>query len=144
MYLNCKTHYSLRYGTFTTEELVKTGAEKGATSLALTNINTTCDIWDFVSFCREANVKPIAGAEIRNEDTLCYILIAANNKGFTWINQFLSRHLVDKIPFPEAATDEHFFADLRDGFVIYPLGKKSPDKLFFNERIGVLPSEITK
>lgn len=103
MYLNCKTYFSFRYGSFSTEELVKEGAESGATSLALTNINNTCDAWDFVQFCRDNNIKPILGAEIRNGHQLLYILLAANNRGLCWINEFLSKHLLADQPFPEKA-----------------------------------------
>jgi DNA polymerase III alpha subunit len=31
-----------------TEELVKLAAENGANALAITNINNTSDVWDFV------------------------------------------------------------------------------------------------
>ena len=90
MYLNCKTYFSFKYGTYSTKELVQAAADNGVTALALTNINSTCDTWDFVQYCREAGIKPLCGAEIRNGDTLLYILLAANNKGLTWINEFLS------------------------------------------------------
>lgn len=143
MYLNCKTYYSFRYGTYATEELVKAGAEHGANALALTNINSTCDTWDFVEYCQQQHIKPIVGVEIRNEDQFCYILLAANNKGFAWINTFLSEHLIEKKTFP-AVAEQPFFDSGSDGFVIYALGSKSPEALFPNERIGVTPSEITK
>ena len=39
MYLNCKTWYSFKYGTFSTDQLVKTAVDKGVTALTLTNIN---------------------------------------------------------------------------------------------------------
>src|SRR6185295_10042806 len=103
MYLHCKTYFSFRYGTLSTEELVKQGAEAGATVLALTNINNTCDAWDFVQFCREQGIQPITGVEIRNDQQYLYTLLAANNKGFAWINAFLSRHLLQQMPFPEYA-----------------------------------------
>src|SRR5450432_2550323 len=144
MYLNCKTYFSFRYGTFSTKELVKAAVDKGVTALALTNINSTCDIWDFVKYCREEGIKPITGAEIRNGGQLLYILIAANNKGLLWINEFLSMHLQEDKPFPVTASNKPFFADLWDGFVIYPLNGKDPARLFANERIGVLPSEVNK
>ena len=67
MYLNCKTFFSYRYGTFSTEALVKEGAEAGATAMALTNINNTCDLWDFYTLCREAGIRPLLGCEVRNE-----------------------------------------------------------------------------
>ncbi|HEU5364878.1 MAG TPA: PHP domain-containing protein [Hanamia sp.] len=120
MYLNCKTYFSFRYGTMSEKELIKAAEERGVTSLALTNINSTCDLWDFIKDCREAGIKPLAGAEIRNEDELLYILIAANNAGLGWINQFISDHLEIKKPFPEKA-GKAFFNNPKDGFVIYPL-----------------------
>ena len=142
MYLNCKTYFSFRYGTFGTEELVKAAAERGIGALALTNINGTCDIWDFVKFCREEGIKPIVGAEIRNQDKLLYILLAANNSGLYWIHEFLSDHLQSKKDFPEMSIEKPFFANQTDGFVIYPLDAKPLEKLFINERIGVLSGEL--
>ncbi|PWU00430.1 MAG: DNA polymerase III subunit alpha [Bacteroidetes bacterium] len=141
MYLNCKTYFSFRYGTFTTEDLVKAGVEIGANTLALTNINSTCDVWDFVQHCRDHGIKPIVGAEIRNGHQLLYILLAANNSGLSWINEFISTYLQSKEEFPRETI---FFNQPSDGFVIYPLGTKSHEKLSSNELIGVLPSEINK
>jgi DNA polymerase III alpha subunit len=144
MYLNCKTYFSFRYGTFSSKELVKAAVDNGVTALALTNINSTCDIWDFVKYCREEGIKPITGAEVRNKGQLLYILIAANNNGLLWINEFLSQHFQEDKPFPIVALEEPFFTDISDGFVIYPLGGKVPGQLFENEKIGVLPSEVNK
>ncbi|HYF30437.1 MAG TPA: DNA polymerase III subunit alpha [Chitinophagaceae bacterium] len=145
MYLNCKSYYSLRYGTFGTEELVKEAALIGATAIALTNINSTCDAWDFIRFCQTDGLKPVVGAEIRNGNTFLYILLAANNKGFTWINKFISDHLLAGKPFPEYAEENPFFDDTWDGFVIYPFGTvKSVRSFFQNERIGVTPYEVNK
>ncbi|MBN8856156.1 MAG: DNA polymerase III subunit alpha [Sphingobacteriales bacterium 50-39] len=138
MYLNCKTWFSLRYGTFKTEELVKEAQEKGVQSLALTNINSTADTWDFVDYCREAGIKPVVGAEIRNEDELCYVLLAKNNAGFMAINRFISRYLEAKSPFPSRA------ALGTDVFTIYPLGKIAAEGLEENELIGVQVTEINK
>ena len=90
MYINCKTNFSFRYGTLTVEQLIQCAIEHNISSLALTNINSTCDCWDFVQSCLQQGIKPITGSEIRNGDSLLYILIAANNRGLAWINQFLS------------------------------------------------------
>ncbi|CAN5775292.1 DNA polymerase III subunit alpha [soil metagenome] len=144
MYLNCKTYFSFRYGTFATEELVKAASELGVAAMALTNINSTCDTWDFVNFCRQQGIKPITGAEIRNEGKLLYILLAANDKGFSWVNAFLSEYLQADKPFPEKTTTDNFFSDMQDGFVIYPLNAKAPEDLLPNERIGILPAEVNK
>jgi DNA polymerase-3 subunit alpha len=155
MYL-AKTYFSFKYGTFSTEELVKTAASMQAKVLALTNINSTCDAWDFVAFCRKEDIKPILGVEIRNDNRLLYILLAANNNGFRRINEFLSEHLLEKKNFPEytdaaqqdaTCPDEAqpgrapFFAAPGDGFIIYPLNTRPPDQLLENERIGVLAEE---
>ncbi len=144
MYLNCKTYYSLRYGTFSTKQLIETAVDRGITSLALTNINTTSDTWEFVKGCREAGIKPITGVEVRNGDTLLYILLAAGNKGLTWIHKFISEHITAKKPFPSWEEHQLFFEDVKDGFVIYPLNTKPLNELKGNERIGVLPWEPNK
>lgn len=144
MYINCKTYFSFKYGTFSTRELVETAVDKGVTALALTNINSTCDVWDFVKICREKQVKPIVGVEVRNGDKLLYILIAANNNGYAWINAFLSEHLMAQKDFPEASDEQYFFENGWDGFVIYPLGAKKFAALHLNERIGITPDEVTK
>ncbi|MDQ2719406.1 MAG: PHP domain-containing protein [Bacteroidota bacterium] len=144
MYLNCKTYFSFRYGTFPTEELVKAASEHGIAAMALTNINSTCDVWDFVNFCRQEGIKPIVGAEIRNGDELLYILLAANDKCFSHINQFLSEHLQEANPFPKHANEYAIFKERSDVFVIYPLGAKELQDLLPNERIGILPTEVNK
>lgn len=140
MYLNCKTFYSFCYGTFSTEELVKAAVEAGASALALTNINSTYDHWNFVKLCREQGIKPLCGVEIRNGHELLYILLAANNEGLAWIHGFLSEHLMEKKEFPPF--HDAFFDGSPNGFVIYPFGRKPPEQLLPNERIGVRPSEV--
>lgn len=144
MYLNCKTFFSFRYGTFSTKELVETAVSLGVTAMALTNINSTCNNWEFVKLCQEQGVKPILGVEIRNEDELLYILIAANNHGLTWINTFLTEHLIAKQPFPLVEEATKFFNQHRDGFVIFPLNAKAPGVLSENEYIGLLPGDISR
>ncbi len=144
MYLNCKTYYSFRYGTFSIEELINGALDKGISSLALTNINSTCDVWEFVKLSLEAGIKPIAGVEVRNDDKLLYILIAANNNGLAWIHSFLSQHLMEKKAFPEVDACPVFFEDCADGFVIHPLHSKPLRELLPNEKIGVLPWEANK
>ncbi len=137
MYLNCKTFYSFCYGTFSTSGLVEAAVEQGVTTLALTNINSTYDHWEFVKLCREKHIKPVLGVEFRNGDDFLFILLAKNNQGLAWINEFLSENLLNKKEFqtsPNASDDV---------FVIYDW-KKEVSELLPNERIGIRPSEITK
>ncbi len=137
MYLNCKTYFSFHYGTFGTEELVKKASGLGVSQLALTNINNTCDAWDFVDYCRQYQVKPVVGAEIRNGSELCYILLAKNNQGLELINRFISEHLQQNKPFPRRP-------DLSDIFCIYPFGSLPVSELQAHELIGVQMTEVNK
>ncbi len=138
MYLNCKSWFSLRYGTLDTKVLVLLAKQMGITALALTNINNTQDTWDFVELCLQAGIRPVAGVEVRNGSELCYLLLAENNEGFFRINRFLSEHLHAKKPFPDRPpTTEHVF-------VIYPFGKYPPAEMLLNEFIGVQITEVNK
>ncbi len=137
MYLNCKTYFSFRYGTYGTEELVKHAAGLGISQLALTNINNTCDAWDFVDYCVQNRIKPVLGAEIRNGSDLCYVLLAKNNNGFEEMNRFISIHLQEKKPFPKRP-------DLNEVYCIYPLGSIPVNELQAHERIGIQTSDINR
>jgi DNA-directed DNA polymerase III PolC len=117
MYLNCKTYFSFKYGTFNTEELVLAGAAIGATTLAITNINSTADAWDFVYYCQQQHIHPIVGVEVRNQDDLCYILLAKNNEGLHDIHLFMSSYLQSKKEFPIR------FPINENIIVVYPIDK---------------------
>ncbi len=138
MFLNCKTWFSLRYGTIKTEALVGLAAAHGAKALALTNINNTTDLWDFVAYCQAQNIKPIAGVEVRNDHNFLYILLAKNNEGLYQIHKFLSHHLQSKTPFPSTpALDENVF-------IIYPFGFHNVEDLNCQEFIGIQAIELNK
>src|SRR6476659_3667045 len=100
MYLNCKSYYSYRYGTFSTSQLVTEGVEMGASAMALTNINSTQDTWELYSLCLEAGIQPVLGCEVRNGDAFLYLLLAKNIQALREINGFLSTHLQTESPFP--------------------------------------------
>ncbi|MBL7700009.1 MAG: DNA polymerase III subunit alpha [Chitinophagaceae bacterium] len=138
MYLNCKSWFSFRFGTFKTEELVETAGQLGVKTMALTNINNTCDVWNFVDHCRERGIKPVAGTEIRNGDAFLYLLLARNNDGLFEINKFLSEHRHHDVAFPNK------FPHSRNVFVVYPFALYSPDELNDNEFIGVQATEVNK
>jgi len=137
MYLDCKTYYSFLYGTLSTAQLLHNIIENGISSLALCNINSTYDHWEFVKLCHEANIKPVLGVDIRNNHQHCYLLIAKNNSGLQWLNEFLSHHLINIIDFPPAPNAPE------DVFVIYPNESKNVIDLKPNERIGVKPYELS-
>jgi DNA-directed DNA polymerase III PolC len=130
MYLNCRSFFSYRYGTLSSEALVQTGEALGATTLALTNINNTADAWDFYEACQQKNIRPILGVQTSNEhiqkETPCSlgpILLARSSNGFAAINQYLSYHLQQAIPF---APRPHLWLEQHTQYathvwVIYPL-----------------------
>jgi DNA polymerase-3 subunit alpha len=138
MYLNCKSNFSFRFGTFKTEELVEQAEAQGVTAMSITNINNTCDVWDFVDHCMQRGIKPVAGAEVRNGNRFLYVLLAINNAGLLEINKFLSCHLQEGIVFPER------FPYNKNIFVVYPLGLQEPYQLNDNEFIGVQHTEINR
>lgn len=136
MYLDGKTYYSFCYGTYSTKGLVEAAVEHGVSSLALCNINSTYDHWEYVKLCREVGIKPVLGVDIRNGDAHCYLLIARNNTGLLWINTFLSEHLIEKKEFSSSVVAPS------DVFVVYPYGVKQVAELLANERIGVKPYQV--
>jgi len=101
MYLNCHSYYSLRYGTIPVETLVEEAVRCGVKALALTDINNTAAIMDFVKIAGENGIQPIAGIEFRHNNHLLYTGLARNNNGFRELNEFLSRHTLAGKPLPD-------------------------------------------
>lgn len=138
MYLNCKTWFSLRYGTIRTDELVELAKDFGITSLALTNINATTDAWPFVQECMQQGIKPILGLECRNGAEFRYVLLAKDMEGWLSINRFLSQHLQTETLFPDVAPQ------LPHTFVIYAWGARPLDALAPHELAGIRPKEMNR
>ncbi len=117
IYLNNHSYYSLRYGTMAVETLVEEAAGKGIEVLALTDINNSTGMVDFVKACNERGIHPIAGIEYRAGDRHLYTGIARNPGGFRELNDFLSYHNETGVPLPERAPpldDVWFIYDFRD------------------------------
>ena len=100
MYLNCHSYYSLRYGTIPVESLVQEGLKYSSEYLALTDINGTTGVFDFVKSCREVGIKPIVGVEFRKGDRLLYIGLAKNQDGFRELNELLTKTNLGEMPMP--------------------------------------------
>ncbi|RPD51416.1 DNA polymerase III subunit alpha [Paracnuella aquatica] len=137
MYINCKTYFSYRYGTFSTENLIAEAVEHGVAALALTNINNTSDLWDFYQSCKDKGMRPVLGVEVRNGDTFCYVLLARNQTGLLEINTFLTHHLQEQTEFP---TRGQFSQNV---WVVYALHQLTFE-LSANELVGVRPSQVNK
>jgi len=139
MYLNCHSYFSIRYGTITVQDLVNKAIELGIGCLALTDINNTSGVFDFVKACNAANIRPIVGVEFRNGDELKYICLAKNNEGFREINYFLTDYLDKKKDFPSKAPS------FKNVFNIYSLDFLETSQVLENhEFIGVHFWEIPK
>lgn len=117
MYLNCHTYYSLRYGSISIELLVETAVALGVKSLALTDINNTSAVFDFVKLCQKHEIKPVIGVEFRNEDELMYVALAKNTEGFSEINGFMSEYKLVQKPFPAKAPN------FKNAIFIYPFAR---------------------
>ncbi len=138
MYLNCHTYYSLHYGTLSINELLDLAIQNNVGMIALTDINTTMGIPEFVKEAELKGIKPIAGCEFRNEDNLLFIGLAKNREGLKELNDWQTEHnLQEKIYPADAPKFKHVF-------VIYPFGRKSPDELHENEFTGIKANQLNK
>ena len=138
MYLNVRSYCSLCYGTISIENLVEQASRMHIPAMALTDINNTMGIVDFVFECKKYGIKPIAGCEFRNGDELLYVAIAINNEGFREINETLTQHNISKIPYNIDAPQWN------NVVVIYPFGKRKIAQLNDNEFIGVRLSQVSR
>ena len=138
MYLNCHSYYSLRYGTMSVENLVEQAAGRGAPALALTDINNSMGIMDFIKACGQHGIHPVAGIEFRDGNRLLYTGVARNNDGFRELNEFLTACNVNKEPLPDDPPP------FKDAWTIFPFGSKTPAQLLDNEYVGIRPSEARR
>jgi DNA-directed DNA polymerase III PolC len=134
MYLNCHSYYSLRYGTIPVERLSELAAAAGVTRMALTDINNTTGVPDFVRECGSRGITPAAGIEFRTGNTLLYTGIARNNEGFRELNEFLTHHNFSGEPLPPQPPS------FPNAYVIYPAGANNPAGLRDNEYLGIRPA----
>lgn len=135
MYLNCHTYHSLRYGTLSVQELVQSASALGVKTLCLTDINTVTAIYEFLKLCKEADIKPIVGVEIRQNNELLYITLAKNADGIAEINEMLTAFNCENIPLPK--TNPSF----KNVITIYPV-ENIPENFSENEYIGVKPDQL--
>jgi error-prone DNA polymerase len=138
MYLNVHSYFSLRYGTLSIEQLIETARKLGIPSLALTDINNTMGMIDFVRQCTEAGIQPLAGIEFRNSShQLLYTALARNNAGFRELNEFLSRHNESGEELPPRPSG------FQQVYLIYPFSSY-PESLRENEMVGIAPSALNR
>lgn len=133
MYLNVHSHYSLRYGTMSIEKLVDEAQARGVTQMVLTDINNSTGVMEFMRECLAKDIKPIGGIEFRRDKKLLYIGIAKNREGMKELNEFLSRHNIEKLPLPDSSS-------FKNAYTIYPYGYAGD--LSENEYLGIRFDEL--
>jgi len=138
MYLNCHTYYSLHYGTLSINELLDLAIQNNVGTIALTDINTTMGIPEFVMEAQKKGIKPIAGCEFRNNDDLLFIGLAQNREGLKELNDWQTEHNLQEKSYPADAPEFKYV------FVVYPFGRKSPNELRENEFTGIRGSQLNK
>ncbi len=137
MILNAHSYYSLRYGVISNEELVKAAVDNNYEAIAITDINNTSGVLEFVKLCLESNIKPIVGMEFRKKDELLYLAIARNNDGYREINELMTDHNLYGNALPLRPEFDHCY-------VIYPYGMFHASELKENEYTGIRPSQLVK
>ena len=132
-----KSHFSLRYGLLSPEEIVKWTKASGYARTAICDINSTTAALSYVREAQREGIAPVVGIDIRNGMECCYIILAKNNRGLHEANTFLSHHLHTEKPFPN---HPGYFTNC---YIIYPWGKE-PTRLTENEWIGVNKQQLSK
>jgi DNA-directed DNA polymerase III PolC len=128
MYINCHTYYSLRFGSFSEEDLLRLAEAFGQKTIALTDINNTSACLNFVRLAQIKGIKAVIGVDFRHQAQQLYVALATNNAGFQEINTWLSIHSQDKKNIPEQAPA---FENVK---VIYPYKQiKKLNKKHFEE-----------
>ncbi|WP_084426568.1 DNA polymerase III subunit alpha [Aequorivita capsosiphonis] len=143
MFLNSHSYYSLRYGTLKISDLLGLGQQNGATSMALTDINSTSACLEFVRIASDFNVKPILGVDFRNSAKQQFIMLAENNKGFQNINEYLSEFLHQRESSKNAEIPSKA-KQIPNTFVIYPFASFKDEALLENEFLGVKIEDINR
>ncbi|WP_121967057.1 DNA polymerase III subunit alpha [Myroides sp. N17-2] len=137
MLLNCHSYYSLRYGTIPVEQLVHLGQQCGVSAMALTDINNLSGVYEFITACAKAEIKPIIGVEFREDNELRYIVIAKNQEGFAELGRLLTHINEHNSPIPLTAPD------FKECVVIYPFSTH-PTELKEWEYIGIKSGQLNQ
>ena len=93
-HLMVRSAFSLLNSTMSVPRLVSTAKALGYSSVALTDRLTLAGIPEFVTLCKQANIKPILGCDLNlklDDETISLIVLAKNEAGYQWIIQQSSR-----------------------------------------------------
>ncbi|MFC2121594.1 DNA polymerase III subunit alpha [Bacteroidota bacterium] len=134
----CHSYYSLKYGTLSIEKLVEEALIKKIKCIALTDINNSTGMMDFVKECKSADIRPVAGIEFRKGGKHVYTGLAKDNSGFLELNTFLSNINLKKEKLPDSPPT------MKNSYIIFPYEGNKKRTLKENEFIGVRESEVNR
>ena len=137
MYLNCHSYHSLRYGTIPVEDLALQAKSCQAEAVALTDVNATAGVYNFVLACRESGIKPLVGIDFRVGGIQVFVGLAKNRNGYGELCRLLTWHNRNKAMLTLRAPE------LSDVIIIYPVDN-IPEVLRENEFIGMRPEHLNK
>ena len=138
MTLFCHSHFSLKYGVLSPEELIKNVIDLSYDTIVLADINNTSAILEAQRIVQNKSLKIIPGIDFRNKNEQKFIAFAKSNLGYKEINDYLSHHLHTDKPFPDRAPA------FTQAYVIYPFKSKRDFQLRENEYIGIEQSDLNK
>ncbi|MEY3051385.1 MAG: hypothetical protein RLY31_1170 [Bacteroidota bacterium] len=146
MYLNNHTYYSLRYGTLSPAALVAAAEQLGIDTLALTDINNTSAMGEFVQRCEAAGIRPVAGIDFFRDGKRMYTGIARDSEGFSLLNRYLSHHSLTQQALPPVFDPTCLERQADDTglplLIIYPRLVKPLDQFRSFEFLGVRPEHV--
>lgn len=138
MLLNIHSYYSLRYGTYSIDQLIEQMLAHGYDTGVLTDINNSSATLEFIRKCKAAGINGLAGMEFRHESELLYVGIAKNEEGFKELNDLMTYANQSQEPLPKRAPE------FKNVFVVYPFGSLKPKELKDYEYIGIRKCEVNK
>lgn len=136
MIINSHSYFSLNYGTMSVEELLLCAKASGITEMALTDINNTSGVLDFLRLSPKHGIKPVIGIDFRNDNVQLYIGIARNNDGFRELNEYLTGFRVSKREIPPEPPE------FNNVLIIYPYQRTVVRPLRDNEFVGLRVTDI--
>jgi len=138
MYINCHSWFSFKYGIFSIEALIKMAKERGLKALALTDINNTSGIYEFIAGAQEEGIKPLVGIDFRNGADQLYVGLARNMQGIYELNHFLTPYISHKRDLPPDPPE------LDNVWFVFPWSKGRQRTLKNGEWIGIHHTQLTQ
>src|SRR5690606_28877417 len=138
MLLNIHSYYSLRYGTYSIDQLIEQMLAHGYDTGVLTDINNSSATLQYMRKSNAARINGSAGMECRHERELPYVGIAKHEEGFKGLNDLMTHANQSQEPLPKRAPE------FKNVFVVYPFGSLKPKELKDYEYIGIRKCEVNK